>query len=193
MTAAAVCGLSLAPTACAAPSGPGTGAPAPPATAEPDTGSSTEAAGGDPILTGQRQVSIATADGGGAPLVVNSHGRLVADRTGNGPDTLFVLWPSQGRHQLQVMEADGDRSCMGLSDKAASDTSYAEATVVAAPCAPSRDGQLWTLKKTEHGYFISSGDLYLGNSTESGLAAREQGEGLPSPGLFTFVDEGAAD
>ncbi len=198
--AAATCGLILVQSACTSPTEPGAAAPAVSATTaagvvgagEPSSGSSEEPDSGDPILAGERRISIATAEEGKqASLAVNKDGKLVADEEGAAPETLFVLKPAQGKHQIQVVEADGDRSCMGLIYKR-KDVSFSEATVVAAPCAASREGQLWTVKKDEYFYYIHSGKLYLGTSGESGLVAREQGEGLPDPALFTFTDKGNA-
>jgi hypothetical protein len=190
--AAAACVLTLLQSACTNRPEPGAAAPAVSATTAPSSGSSEEPESGDSILAGERRISIATAeDGKQAPLAVNKDGELVADEAGAAPDTLFVLRPAQGKHQIQVVEADGDRSCIGLSDKR-TNASFSEATVVAAPCVASREGQLWTVKKNESGYYLHSGKLYLGTSGESGLAAQEQGEGLPDPGLFTFTDKGSA-
>jgi hypothetical protein len=198
IVAVAACGLLLAQSACTPQAGPGTAPSAAAATAaagQPSSGPSPEPADADAFPKRDHKISISTTtDGGGkvAPLAVNKDGRLIWDGAGAGPETLFVLQPAGDRHQIQVLEADGDRSCLGLSDKRKNGSSYIEARVVAATCDASRDGQRWTLIKSDFGYYIHSGKLYLSSLGDVGVVAQEQGEGLPSPGMFTFTDKGSA-
>lgn len=137
----------------------------------------------DPILTGQRQVVIQPVGSTESILAVDARGRVnLTD--GKTPHGLFVLTPAGDKFLIRA----GKTSCLGVRTNGGSPLA-----VEAAPCDPSRAGQLFTI--TRHpgtaAYAISNRNAHLQVSPRNGLVAEERGD-APLRTTWTFVDNGPA-
>ncbi|TDC33371.1 hypothetical protein [Micromonospora sp. KC213] len=167
-------GPSSGPTGGA--SGPPTGASSPPA--------------GNPLLSGQRQVTIVRVDAVEGGLSLLDDGRL-GEVDGDEGQQLFVFTP-QGSDTYQIRTAEpGTDTCWEVRSSGSQPL-----RVVAAPCAPDEPRQQFTVVRDgQHDgvptYAISSHWAFLQNSRTRGLILEELGD-APLTTRFRLVDNGPA-
>ncbi|TDB73062.1 hypothetical protein [Micromonospora sp. KC721] len=164
-------------------SGPTGGASGPP------TGSSSPPAG-NPLLSGQRQVTIVRVDAVEGGLSLLDDGRL-GEVDGDEGQQLFVFTP-QGSDTYQIRTAEpGTDTCWEVRSSGSQPL-----RVVAAPCAPDEPRQQFTVVRDgQHDgvptYAISSHWAFLQNSRTRGLILEELGD-APLTTRFRLVDNGPA-
>ncbi|TDC82859.1 hypothetical protein E1193_10360, partial [Micromonospora sp. KC606] len=171
-------------------SGPTGGASGPP------TGMSSPPAGppnGDPLLSGQRQVTIVRVDAFEGGLSLLDDGRL-GEVDGDEGRQLFVFTP-QGpdTYQIRTAEPGTDRTdtCWEVRSSGSQPL-----RVEAAPCAPDEPRQQFTVVRDgQHNgaptYAISSHSAFLQSSRTRGLILEELGD-APLTTRFRLVDNGPA-
>ncbi|MFC8847981.1 MULTISPECIES: hypothetical protein [unclassified Micromonospora] len=160
-------------------------------TSAPPTGSSSPSAGppsGDPLLSGQRQVTVVRVAASAGGLSLLDDGRL-AEVDGDEGRQLFVFVP-QGpdTYQIRTAEpgADGTDTCWEVRSSGSQPL-----RVEAAGCAPDEPGQQFTVARDGSAYAISSHSAYLQNSPTRGLILEEAGD-APVTARFRLVDNGSA-
>ncbi|GIJ40295.1 hypothetical protein [Micromonospora andamanensis] len=170
---------------------PATGSASPDlaATSGPPDGSS----GGDPLLSGLRQVTIVRAAEQGGGLSLLDDDRL-AEVDGDEGRQLFVITP-QGPDIYLIRAAErGDEPTDACWEVRSSGSQPLR--VVAAACAPDEPRQQFTVVRDgqrggQPTYAISSNSAYLQNSPTRGLIVEELGD-APLTTRFRLVDNGAA-
>ncbi|GGM24910.1 hypothetical protein GCM10011608_07180 [Micromonospora sonchi] len=138
----------------------------------------------DPLLSGQRQVTVvrvAAAEGG---LSLLDDGRL-AEVDGDEGRQLFVFTP-QGPDTYQIRTAEPG-TCWDVRSSGSQPL-----RVEAAPCATGEPRQQFTVVPNgDSTYLISSHSAYLQNSRTRGLILEEAGD-APVTARFRLVDNGPA-
>ncbi|MFF3856098.1 hypothetical protein [Micromonospora sp. NPDC002575] len=159
-------------------------------TSGPPTGSSRPPAGppaGDPVLSGQRQVTVVrvAASAGGVSLL--DDGRL-AEVDGDEGRQLFVFAPQGDTYQIRAAEPgpDGADTCWEVRSSGSEPL-----RVEAAPCARDEPRQRFTVVRDGSAYAISSQSAYLQHSPTRGLILEEAGDAAVTA-RFRLVDNGPA-
>ncbi|WP_432958243.1 RICIN domain-containing protein [Micromonospora haikouensis] len=159
-------------------------------TSAPPTGSSGPPAGppgGDPVLSGQRQVTVVrvAASAGGVSLL--DGGRL-AEVDGDEGRQLFVFVPQGDTYQIRAAEPgpDGADTCWEVRSSGSEPL-----RVEAAGCARDEPRQRFTVVRDGSAYAISSQSAYLQFSPTWGLILEEAGDAAVTT-RFRLVDNGPA-
>ena len=166
-------GLALSQQACTPAAGP-SGRPV-------SFSAPTTPAPADPILAGHRRVVIKPARSAESILALDDRGRL-NPTDGETPHGLFVLTPAGDEFLIRADKT----ACLGVRTNGSRPL-----TVEAAPCDPSRPGQLFTITRRPDtaAYAISNRHAFLQISPRNGLIAEELGD-APLRTTYTFVDNG---
>ncbi|MFI6159638.1 hypothetical protein ACIA59_06810 [Micromonospora haikouensis] len=159
-------------------------------TSAPPTGSSGPPAGppgGDPVLSGQRQVTVVrvAASAGGVSLL--DGGRL-AEVDGDEGRQLFVFAPLGDTYQIRAAEPgpDGADTCWEVRSSGSEPL-----RIEAAGCARDEPRQRFTVVRDGSAYAISSQSAYLQFSPTWGLILEEAGDATVTT-RFRLVDNGSA-
>ncbi|GIJ78683.1 hypothetical protein SAMN05443287_102351 [Micromonospora phaseoli] len=175
----------------------------PPATALPSTGPSVPASpsvtsgspgipqSSDPVLSGQRQVTVVRVSDQAAGVSLLDDGRL-AEVDGDEGRQLFVFAP-QGpdTYLIRAVEQGLTDTCWEVRSSGSDPL-----RVAAAPCLPDEPRQQFSVVRDgqrdgEPTYAISSNSAYLQNSPTRGLILEELGDASLTT-YFRLVDNGAA-
>ena len=143
----------------------------------------------DPLLSGQRQVTVVRVAAGEGGLSLLDDGRL-AEVDGDEGRQLFVFTP-QGPDTYQIRTAEPGTDLTDTCWEVRSSGSQ-PLRVEAAPCATGEPRQQFTVVPNgESAYLISSHSAYLQNSRTRGLILEEAGD-APVTARFRLVDNGPA-
>ncbi|MDG4797958.1 hypothetical protein [Micromonospora sp. WMMD1082] len=175
----------------AGPTGPSAGPSRPPTG---DSGPTGTAPGADPLLTGQRQVTVVRVSDWAAGISLLDDGRL-AEVDGDEGRQLFVFLP-QGSDTYLIRTAEPGTDDLTDTCWEVRSAGSEPLRVVAAPCAPDEPRQRFlVVRDGQHDgnptYAISNHSAYLQHSATRGLLLEELGD-APLTTRFRLVDNGAA-